>query len=146
MVAPFGLVFVMQTMVIILLGLAILAHARSRSAKRVQPRQFHQFKGWQKLLGWVAIACALLIVLNPDFLALGILGDSTFFDLLVVGLTLQMHEFPGRIFSRSWPVLVRGWRWLRIPSPGLRFLLMMLTFVLSQASGLLQKVWHRLSS
>jgi hypothetical protein len=54
--------FTMQAMAIILLGLAVLVYARSHQPARQQPRQFHQFKGWQKLLGWVAIAMALLIV------------------------------------------------------------------------------------
>jgi hypothetical protein len=136
----------MQTIAFILLGLAALAYARVHPPKLCQPTRFPPFKGWQKLLGLAAIAIALLIVLNPEFLALGLLGDSTFFDLLVVALTLQMHELLRRLFSRSWQALARSLRWLGIPKPEWGHLLTILLPWVGKAAVSLQKTWHRLIS
>jgi hypothetical protein len=43
-----------------------------------KPASFRPFTGWQKLAGAIALILALLIVLNPEFLALGLVGDTAF--------------------------------------------------------------------
>ncbi len=76
----------MQTTRLILFGLALLAFGLTRT--RSQP-----LRGWQKLFGVIAVVFATLMLLQPEFLALGLLGDTAFFDLLVLALGLQMHSF-----------------------------------------------------
>ena len=112
----------MQTTILILLGLAIIACASTRSKGVAPPRSQH-LKGWQKLFGTVAVILALLILLNPELLALGLLGDTALFDVLVLTLSLQMHSYAVRFLRRCTSVLSQGCRWLRIPSPGLTYLL-----------------------
>src|ERR1043166_8012360 len=83
----------MQRVTIILLGLAILAYASTWSSNKTQPSRFQHLKGWQKIFGVLAVSFALLVVLNPEFLALGLIGDTAFFDMLVLAMSLQLHVF-----------------------------------------------------
>lgn len=92
---------------VILLGLALLACAFFRAPERKKPAWANRLIGWQKLLGIVAFIMALLIVMNPEFLALGILGDSTFFDVLVLVLSLQLQDNITRAWRRAYPLLCR---------------------------------------
>ena len=71
----------MRKPIVILLSLALGALALTR-LRRNKPALFHNLKGWQKLLGLLAILIAVIILLNPEFLALGLLGDSTMLDML----------------------------------------------------------------
>ena len=65
----------------------------------------HRFTGWQKLVSFVAIILALLIVLNPEFLALGLFGDAAFFDLLVLALSLQLQMVATRLWHTVGPII-----------------------------------------
>ncbi len=80
----------MQKAVVILISVIFVTFALSHSSKRTQASRFQGLKGWQKLFGVIAVILAVLILINPDFLALGFLGDAAFFDLLVLALSLQM--------------------------------------------------------
>src|SRR5581483_12166261 len=100
--------------IIFIAALALLASAFNRRFQK----KFEHLSGWQKMLGLVAIILAVLILFTPEFLALGLLGDASFFDVLVMALSLQMLG-----------IIQFGWRRLRdaalktvrragLPSPG----------------------------
>jgi len=59
-----------------------------------------QLRGWHKIFGVVALGLALVIMLNPEFLALGLVGDAAFFDVLVLLLSLQLKDFVLQAWSR----------------------------------------------
>ena len=114
----------MQTRIVLLLGLAVLlACAMTRKRVRMKSSWSQHLSGWQKLFGVLAVAGALLIILNPEFLALGLVGDTAFFEALVLALSLQMHAYAIRIYRRCVAELVRAVKWMGIPSPGFRYLL-----------------------
>jgi uncharacterized membrane protein YkgB len=81
----------MQVTPIILLGLAIVAYSFTRAPDRIKPEWSRRFQGWHKLFSVVAVILAVLIIINPEFLALGLLGDAAFFDILVLLLSLQLQ-------------------------------------------------------
>jgi hypothetical protein len=87
-----------------------------------------------------------LIVINPEFLAFGLIGDTAFLDLLVLALSLQMQMFADRLWRQVRTVLMRGVRWVRIPSPGLSYLLTVSTLAITSAVSTIQKVVHRIFS
>ena len=132
----------MLKITIILLGLLVLAYSTTRSADKTKLTRFQHLKGWQKLFGVVAV----ILTLNPEFLALGILGDTAFFDMLVLALSLQLHAFAARAFHRCVNVLVIGGRWLGTPSPGLRYLLAVWTVAIAGAVTAFHKALHRMLS
>jgi len=105
----------------------MLAYAGSRSPDKTRPSRFQHLKGWQKIIGFLAILLTLLIILNPDTLALGLFGDSAFFDIMVLALSAQISVFSTSAFHKCVDVLSKVVRWLGIPSPGLRCLLAYLT-------------------
>lgn len=132
----------MRETFIILVGLAFIVCAVSR---RLQ-RRFEHLNGWQKLFGLIAFFLAVLILMNPDFLALGLLGDATFFDVLVIALSLQMLGFVQMAWRCLRTNFVRGMRLARIPSPGLRYLLAFSMVAIGSAVSTIQKFVHRISS
>lgn len=133
----------MHNTTVILLGFAIIACAFARHSKRPQPAWFKQLRGWQKLLGLIAIILALLILLNPDLLVLGFLGDTTFIDLFVLALSLQMLSYVQWAWRGLSSATARTFRWVGIPSPGLRFLMAVLVIVVASATSSIQKIVHR---
>ena len=136
----------MKNTTIILLGLAMFAYASTRSTDKTKPTRFQQFQGWQKIFGVVAVILTLLIVLNPEFLALGLLGDTAFFDMLVLALSLQLHTYATHAWRRFATVVTRGVRWAGIPSPGLCYLLAVSTLAIASAVSAFQKAVHRIVS
>ena len=130
----------------ILVGLAMLAYASTRSADKSRPPWFQHSKGWEKIFGLLAIFLTVLIILNPDFLALGLFGDTAFFDIMVLALSVQMSVFTTRAFHCCVDLLPKVVRWLGIPSPGLRYLLAFLTPVFASAVTSFQKAAHRILS
>lgn len=135
----------MQKLIVILLSLALGAIALARLLRN-KPALFQNLKGWQKLLGLIAIVMALIILLNPEFLALGLLGDTAFFDMLALALSVQMLvsvRWAWHHFSQGF---VRTMRWFGIPSPGFRFLMVISAIALTNAVSALQKLVHRISS
>ena len=113
----------MQTMLIMLVGFAILAHALTRTPKQREPTWSQHLKGSQKLIGVVALFLVLLMALNPEFLELGFLGDAAFFDMMVLALSLQMHLLAFRVWQGCVTALVRGMRWAFTPRAGDLYLL-----------------------
>jgi hypothetical protein len=98
------------------------------------------------VLGVVAAILALLILLNPEFLALGFLGDAAFFDMLVLAMSLQMHTFAAGAFRACVKALSKGTRWLGVPSPGLSYLLTVTTLCIGSAVSAFQKAVQRFLS
>ena len=112
----------MNTTGIAVLALAFVACASTRSGG-TKPAWSAHLKGWQKIFGVAAVIMTLVILINPELYALGLLGDTAFFDMMVLALSFQMHTFVVGAFRGSINVLRRGMRWLGIPSPGLLYLL-----------------------
>ena len=133
----------MRKAFIILLGLAVLASATTRSSHAARTSWFHQLRGSQKLFGVIAAVLALLIVMNPEFLALGLLGDTTFFDMLVLAMSLQLHLYVTRAFRRLVAVLSKTIRWLGIPSPGFRYTVAMASVLVTGVVATAQRAFNR---
>jgi hypothetical protein len=136
----------MRKPITILLGLALLAYGGVRLRNKSKPGWFQQLQGWQKVFGALAVILTLLIVLNPEFLALGLLGDTAFFDMLVLVLGLQLHHYATRAFYGFRSVLSRILRWLGMPSPGFSYSLALLWCAAASAISMLHRAWHRLVS
>src|SRR5262245_18231647 len=79
---------------------------------------FQHLEGWRKVLGVLAIVMTLLIVLNPEFLALGIIGDAAFFDVLVLAISLQLQVYVVRVVHFIRALVVGRLRRLYTPSIG----------------------------
>ena len=108
----------MQVSPIIIFGLALLAYAFIQSSDRSRPTAPAQpLRLWQKLAGAIAILMALLIIINPEFLALGLLGDTAFFDLLVLALSLQLQDLAAQAWHRASTTVCGLVRWLLFPRP-----------------------------
>ena len=135
----------MRNTTIILLSLGLIALALARMQRN--PRgPFRNLKGWQSLLGLLAVVMAVVVLLNPDLFALSLLGDSAFFDMLALALSVQMLvslQWAWRNVSRSF---ARSVRWLGIPSPGFRYLMCVSTITLISAISVIQKIAHRFAS
>jgi hypothetical protein len=131
----------------LLLGiLVIVACARIHARGKGKPAWSRPLKGWQRIFGVVAFIVALVILLNPEFLALGLLGDTAFFDMLVLGLSLQMHHVFVRVFRTGIAVLRKGVRWVGIPSPGFKYALASSMVALGTVVAAIQRTVHRLLS
>jgi hypothetical protein len=94
----------------------------------------------------VAVILAVLIVINPEFLALGLLGDAAFFDALVLLFSLQLQMVGARAWHYVGLVFSRTMRWMRIPSPGMLYLLAASAIAVGSVVSTVQKVVHRISS
>jgi hypothetical protein len=136
----------MRNTEIILLCLGILAYASTRSSRGTGQTRLPQIRGWQKVFGVIAVVLAFLILLNPDFLALGLLGDTTFFDMLVLALTLQLHLYATRVYRACVTGFSRGMRRLGIPSPGLSFALAAVCVIIGSAVSTVHKAVQRILS
>ena len=136
----------MQQATIILLGLAVIVYASARSTDKGLASRFQHLKGWHKIFGVLAMVLSMLIILNPELLALGFLADTALFDMLVLGLSLQMHTFAGRAFRSCVSMFSRGARWVGIPSPGGRYIWAVLTPVIAVVVTTSQKAVHRILS
>ena len=134
----------MTTDTIILLGLAAFALARARSSDLAGPTWLRHLEGRQKILGGVAAVMAVLIFLNPELLALGLLEDAAFVDIVVLALSWQMHVVLSRVLRAPLDVLSRVERWLGIPSPGLACLLTFSAVAIGCAASELQRIVHRM--
>lgn len=135
----------MQKIIIILAGFVLIACMFVRRSERMRP-WFAHLSGWQKLFGLIAVILAVLILINPDFLALGLLGDTTFFDVLVLALSIQMLVSVQWVWRSLVTVVVKSLRWAGIPSPGMRDLLTVSVVALGSAISSIQKVVHRILS
>lgn len=123
----------------------ILVIAFNQSPARAKSQWWQHLKGLQKVIGLVAFVGVLLIMINPEFLALGLLGDTAFFDMLVLALTLQMHLIVVRVWQRCAALVTRGARCMGIPSPGLRYLLALSACFVGDVASSIQRAFHRFS-
>ena len=136
----------MQKKIILLLSLALAAIALARRAKRPWPAWFQQLQGWQKLFGVIAVILVIVIFLNPDLIALSLLGDTAFFDILVLALSIQMFTYAQCAWHWLRDGVVRSARWLGIPSPGARYLICVSAVTIMSVISFAQKIIHRISS
>ena len=136
----------MNRTTIILLGLLMLACASGRARRQSGWQWLRQLSGSQKIFGVVAFVLVLLILLNPEFLALGLLGDSALFDMLVLAISLQLHTYVVRAGRGFLTVTARGRRWAGIPSPGFNYLLVVSAVWIGSGISAFQKVVHRFFS
>jgi uncharacterized membrane protein YkgB len=132
----------MREIIIILACLAFFIYAFNGRSRH----WFAHLNGWQKLFGLIAVIMAVLILMNPDFLALGLLGDTTFFDVLVMALSLQMLVFVQWAWRSLSTAFFKSTRWIPIPSAGLRCLLAIWAVAFGSAVSAVQKVVHRILS
>lgn len=135
----------MRKSFVILLSLALGAFAFAR-LHRNKPALFRNLKGWQKLLGLVALIMAVIILLNPELLALGLLGDSAILDMLALALSVQMLVSVQWVWRHLSQSFVRTMRWFGIPSPAFRYLLAISAVAIANAVSEIQKLIHRISS
>jgi hypothetical protein len=56
----------------------------------------------------IAVFLVLLMAMNPEFLALGFLGDAAFFDIMVLALSLQMNMIASRVWQGTGLVFGRS--------------------------------------
>lgn len=129
----------------ILIGL-IFACAFVRLASRVESVRARELKWWQKVMGVVALVFVVLIAANPEFWALGLLGDTAFLDLFVLLMSIQLQMFVYVAWGYGGAVIWRVWHWLVAPSPSLLHL-WAACIVANVVSGLvcLWKVFHRMA-
>ncbi|MGH7954226.1 MAG: hypothetical protein ACREFE_20215 [Limisphaerales bacterium] len=129
----------MRHTIIILACLAFGAYAITRRSGE----RFAHLKGWEKLFGLIAVVLVVLILMNPDFLALGLLGDATFFDVLVMALSLQMLGF----VQLAWRYVVLGFTPIqRFVNWRIYAISTVLFFTFADIVSTVQKVVHRISS
>jgi hypothetical protein len=133
----------MQTTPSIIFGLALFAYASIWVPDKYKPTWTHRLGSWQTLIGLVAVIAAILIMMNPEFYALGILGDSAFFDLLVLAITCQLHMFSSRIWSHIVAGFCMAKRFVRFRIFVTQTVML---FVLADIVATVQKVVHRISS
>jgi hypothetical protein len=136
----------MQKVTIILLGIALLVYTLKRAPNPAKPIRFPHLRGWQKIFGVLAAVATLLIILNPEFLALGLIGDTAFLEMFIFALSLQMHHQVARFFHNSVDLMSRGMRRLGTLSPGLCYLLAILMPAVAGLVTAFQKAAHRILS
>ncbi len=70
-------------------------------------------KKLNKIIRIIAVIGAIFIVLNPEFLAFGIIADAAFFDMLVLLLGLQLHGFFSSILAHIKLTITTLWIYLK---------------------------------
>lgn len=78
--------------------LILVAFAAKGGSNKIGPTWFKHLTGSQKVWGLGAVILAMFIMLNPELLVLGLLGDAAFFDLLVLALSLQLRSVGFRVW------------------------------------------------
>ena len=140
----------MPTTSTMIFGIALFACALVWMPDKYRPKWLARPSGGQLLLGLLAMTIATVIVMTPEFYALGILGDSMFFDLLVLFIGFQLQS----VFARAGHIVLRGF------APVRRFVALRVftsfqagaavcsavILALVDLGSLTQKVMHRLLS
>src|SRR5271169_405000 len=133
----------MQVSPNIIFGLALFVFAQAFLPDKYRPTWIHRLTSWQMLIGLVAVIMAAVIVMTPEFYALGILGDSAFFDLLVLAISFQLRG----IGSWVWRYVVLGFTPIRrFVSWRMYATSAALLFIFTDIVWTVQKVVHRISS
>jgi hypothetical protein len=126
-----------------IIGLALLGFVLALLPDRYKPKWICRLNWWQMLIGLIAVVAAIVIVATPEFYALGILGDSTLFDILVLAIGIQLQVILSRIGVRVVSVI----KWMiRFISLRMAINAMMLAIIAHDMATVAQKVAHRLLS
>jgi len=113
----------MQPIPSVLLVLAVLAYVGTRLLKRIESARSEPLKWWEKAAGIVAFIAVVLIAINPEFFALGLLGDTAFFDLMVLLISLQLQITVAWAWGWGGAKISKLVRWAMAPSPHMSYLL-----------------------
>src|SRR5262249_33470593 len=112
----------MQMPLVIAFVIVIVAWASGQRPNR--PKNVERFNWFKKLTTVAAMFMALLIVINPEFYVLGLLGDGAFFDLLVLALSLQLQNILITARHCIYDDVTGLIRWLMMPRPTFQMLLL----------------------
>ena len=124
-------------------GLCLFVFALAFLPDQYRPAWIHRLDPWQVAIGLVAVMIATAIVMTPEFYALGLLGDSTFFDFLVLAISFQLRGLAAGV----WRHALSGFaRIRRLMSWSLHASSTALLFTLTGMITMVQKVAHRISS
>ena len=136
----------MRIQPIILFGLVALVCAVIQSAQRTKLARCPHLKGWQKLFGVVAFILVVVVLINPEFLAVGLVGDTAFFDVFVLLLSFLLQM----IAVRAWHFVCAAFLSIMramLMRPALSSLMFLLIFAsLTDVLSAIQKAAHRFSS
>jgi len=124
-------------------GLYLFVFALAFLPDQYRPAWIHRLDSWQVVIGLLAVMIATLIVMTPEFYALGLLGDSTFFDFLVLAISFQLRGLAAGVWRRA----VSGFARIRkLMSWSLHASSTALLFILAAMIATVQKVVQRISS
>jgi len=124
-------------------GLCLFVFALAFLPDQYRPAWIHRLDSWQVVIGLLAVMIATLIVMTPEFYALGLLGDSTFFDFLVLAISFQLRGLAAGVWRRA----VSGFARIRkLMSWSLHASSTALLFILAAMIATVQKVVQRISS
>ena len=133
----------MQVSPNLIFGLALLVFALNLVPSKFRHPWIQRLTSWKLLIGLVAVIVATVIVMTPEFYALGILGDSAFFDMLVLAISLQFSVIGHGILR----YFVLGFNPIkRFVSLRIYTTCAVLLFIFVETASLAQKVVHRLST
>ena len=135
----------MKMTISVVLGAALLAIAFSRASVKVKGGSRQDLKWWQASIVLVAVIVAMLIVLTPEFFALGLIGDTAFFDLLVLLVGLQLQGVTAQ--AQCWLAgsLSKAISWLTFPRMSYLLVLSVWAAITDLVSSI-AAVWHRIAS
>src|SRR4051794_11787411 len=101
----------------ILIILAILVWICIRRSSGLKSANSDKLRWWQKLVAIVALLCVVMIAVNPEFWALGLLGDTTFFDVFVLLMSIQLQMTLVWVWRWGGEFFSRALRWIIRPRP-----------------------------
>ncbi|HTV41562.1 MAG TPA: hypothetical protein VMF08_13350 [Candidatus Sulfotelmatobacter sp.] len=122
-----------------IIGLALFGFVLALLPDKYKPKWIYRLNWWQMLIGLIAVVAAIVILATPEFCALGLLGDSTFFDILVLAISIQLQVILSRIGVRA--VSAVKWTIRRMV-----IMAMLLAMAAQDMAAVAQKVVHRLLS
>ena len=127
----------------IIYWLALIVFALGFLPDKYRPAWIHRLDSLQVVIGLLAVMIATVIVMTPEFYALGLLGDSTFFDFLVLAISFQLRGLAAGV----WRHALSGFaRMRRLMTWSLHASSTALLFTLAGMISMVQKVVHRISS
>jgi hypothetical protein len=137
----------MQPIPSIVLLLAVLAYASTRLLNRRESGRSERLKWWQKLAGIIAFISVVMIAINPEFFALGLFGETAFFDLFVLLISIQLQFVVAWAWNWGCATGSKLGRWAFAPSPHMSYLLVAWTLgtIVSLGSAI-HRVVLRISS
>ena len=134
----------MTSSLLIVLGFALLAFGFLR-VRGSHAATTTQFKGGHKVLtALVVIALSVLILLNPELVSLGFLGDAAFIDLLVVLIGVRFQALGAQV--RSWLAAI-FWPFVRwFKSPRTVYVGVLFCIAFDNVISEIRDILHRISS